>query len=139
MKDYLPICPAPVSEPTARQYPSLTLAYLGDGVHTLWVRTRMLADGPCKVGQIHETVCAQVCASAQAKALAAVVDILSESESDVVRRARNAHVNTVAKHASLADYKSATAFEALIGYLYLIGAHERLSQVLACADAAPQA
>lgn len=130
MIDRIPVCPSPVTPQQAIQTPSLTLALLGDSVHTLWVRHCAMADGARKAAQIHTEVSRRVCAAAQAQALQDILDLLTPEEADVVRRARNTHVNTVAKHASVADYKSATAYEALIGYLYWTGAHDRLYEIL---------
>ncbi len=108
----------------------LPLAFLGDSVHTLFVREYFLNNLNAKIGKI-STNSAKVCkASSQAQTLKGIMPILTKEEADIVRRARNAKPKHTAKNATSADYSYATAFEALVGYLYLKGGEKRLQEIL---------
>lgn len=107
---------------------SLELAYLGDAIYDLYVRRALVKKGG-RVQKMHRAAIAHVCAHAQAAALDRVEGDLTEAEADVVRRARNAH-QTPTKNASAAEYHRATAFEALIGYLYLNDEQARMDALL---------
>ena len=107
----------------------LSLAFIGDAVHTLFVRRQILeAEG--KMNNYHTQASKYCKAAAQAKAMKKLTPLLSEKEQTIVRRARNAKPHHQAKNATSADYNEATMFEALIGYLYLSDNHERLEQFL---------
>lgn len=114
--------------------PPLALAYIGDAVYELAVRRFLLVDGTVRVNQLHRRAIKYVCAGAQAKVLFALEDELTEEEKDVVRRGRNAKSMHVPKGAELMEYKHSTAFESLIGYLYLKGDKDRLNEILALAN-----
>ncbi|MGN0803569.1 MAG: Mini-ribonuclease 3 [Candidatus Faecivicinus sp.] len=107
---------------------SLELAYLGDTVYDLYVRAHLVSAGG-RVGALHRRAIQLVCAHAQAEALARVQEALTEEEAAVVRRARNAQ-QSPPKHADAAEYHRATGLEALIGYLYATGRHERMREIL---------
>lgn len=108
----------------------LPLAFLGDSVHTLFVREYFLNNLNTKIGTI-SSASAKICkASSQAHTLKTITPSLSEEENDIVRRARNAKPKHTAKNATSADYSYATAFEALLGYLYLKGDEKRLQEIL---------
>ena len=107
---------------------SLELAYLGDTIYDLYVRTRLVSEGG-RVRDMHREAIRRVCAHAQSEALARVEGELSEAEADVVRRARNAH-QSPPKNADPAEYHRATALEALVGYLYATGQRQRLDALL---------
>jgi len=108
----------------------LPLAFLGDSVHTLFVREYFLTNLKTKIGTI-STNSAKVCkASSQAQTLKEIMPTLTEEEADIVRRARNAKPKHTAKNATSADYSYATAFEALVGYLYLKDDQKRLQEIL---------
>ena len=107
----------------------LTLSYVGDAVHTLFVREKVVNKINLKAGDYH-TICIKFCkASAQAKVLDEIFDELTEEEQAIAKRARNAKGHK-AKNASLEDYKKATAFEAVVGYLYLSEQKEKLNKIL---------
>ena len=110
---------------------SLELAYLGDALYDLHVRKNLLARGG-RVHVLHKDAVKLVCAHAQSEALERVLPVLTEQESAVVRRARNAH-QAPPRNANPAEYHRATALEALIGYLCITGQNERMEQVLALA------
>ena len=102
-----------------RTYSPLTLAYIGDGVYELIIRTILVKRGNCPVNQLHKKASSLVKASAQSGMMEILEPLLTEEEKSVYRRGRNAHSATMAKHATMADYRRATGFEALMGYLYL--------------------
>lgn len=117
---------APMEEPRARMLNPLQLAYIGDGVWELLVRTRIIYKGR-SARHVHKDAVACVNAGAQAEAFRRIEPLLTDAEADVARRGRNAHAHHAApKNQDAADYRAATALEALIGYLYLIGQEERL-------------
>ena len=108
----------------------LVLAYIGDAFFALYVRTRLLTDEQVKVRVMHSWSAKMVSATVQAAALRCIEPELSLAELEVVRRGRNTK-STVPKSASVADYRSSTGFEALLGYLYIKGDYERLSEMAA--------
>lgn len=107
------------------------LAYMGDAVYEQAVREYILKKGSYNVNSMHRLATDFVKASAQAKVIKTMFDELSESEQSLVRRARNRKYSTKARNADPVTYKWATAFEALVGYLYLAEYDERLEWVLA--------
>ena len=126
----LPINANPMTTKQARELNPLVLAYVGDGVHTLFVRLQELGRTTGKADKLHKAVTAQVKAEAQARSMQAIMDILTEEENDIFHRARNAHSHSMAKNATVSDYRLATGFEALIGFLYLTGQQDRLEYLL---------
>ena len=113
----------------ARMLSPLQLAYIGDSVHALLVRTGLLQKN-LPVRDMHKASNEAVSAVSQAKELARILPLLTEEETDIVRRGRNAHPHHSApKSASTADYAGATGLEALLGYLYLTGQSERILEL----------
>ena len=102
-----------------RSYSPLTLAYIGDGVYELIIRTILVKKGNCPVNRLHKNASSLVKAGAQSAIMEVIEEELTPEELSVYRRGRNAHSPTMAKHATMADYRRATGFEALMGYLYL--------------------
>ena len=102
-----------------RSYSPLTLAYIGDGVYELIIRTILVKKGNCPVNRLHKKASSLVKAGAQSAIMEVIKEKLTPEELRVYRRGRNAHSPTMAKHATMADYRRATGFEALMGYLYL--------------------
>ena len=102
-----------------RSYSPLTLAYIGDGVYELIIRTILVKKGNCPVNRLHKKARSLVKAGAQSAIMEVIEEKLTPEELSVYRRGRNAHSPTMAKHATMADYRRATGFEALMGYLYL--------------------
>lgn len=110
----------------ARLLPPLALAYIGDAVFEVAVRQHVIARPNLRPHHLHIQATKFVSAKAQARMLALIEPQLTEQEQDVVRQGRNAKSGTVPKNANVLDYRHATAFESLIGYLYYTGAHDRL-------------
>ena len=107
-----------------------SLAYIGDAVYELSVRTFMLRHGSLRAEKLHKHVTALVNAAAQSALLAEMEPELSQEELAVYRRGRNAKTLTAAKHQSISDYRRATGLEALMGWLYLSGQTERMETLL---------
>ena len=109
-----------------RSYSPLTLAYIGDGVYELIIRTILVKKGNCPVNRLHKKASSLVKAAAQSAIIEKIEEELTQEEHDIYRRGRNAHSPSMAKHATMADYRRATGFEALMGYLYLKEDYERM-------------
>lgn len=108
----------------------LTLAYIGDTVFDLYIRSYLLHFSNAKVHGLHMRAIKSVCAQAQAKAYEIISPTLSEDEKTIFRRGRNAHNNTYPKHATIQEYKIATGLETLLGYLYLTGQDARMTEIM---------
>ena len=106
------------------------LAFVGDSVYTLFVRTMLADKFDVKSGKLHTLANVYVKAGGQSDALEKILEILTEDELAIFKRARNYKTHSVAKNANVIDYKRATGFEAVVGYIYLIGNYERLNQIL---------
>lgn len=115
-----------VKEQDIRTYSPLTLAYIGDGVYELVIRTVIVGKGNCPVNKLHRKSSSLVKASAQAELIHSIMEELTEEEKIVYKRGRNAKSYTTAKNATMTDYRTATGLEALVGYLYLTEQTERL-------------
>lgn len=113
-----------------RRYSPLTLAYIGDGVFDLIIRSLVTNKGNVQVNKLHHHTSSIVKAGTQAKMAEYLLGFLSEEEQAVYKRGRNAKSHTSAKNASVIDYRKATGFEALVGYLYLTGQNERLMELV---------
>ena len=113
-----------------RTYSPLTLAYIGDGVYELIVRTVLVKRGNCPVNRLHKQASSLVKAASQSALMEVIEPMLTEEEAGVYRRGRNAHSPTMAKHATMSDYRRATGFEALIGYLYLKEDFTRMTELV---------
>lgn len=112
------------------QIAPLSLAYMGDTVYDLFVRTLLLETTTLTAHGLHERAAKLVCAKAQAAAFRRIEPMLTEEELGVFRRGRNSHIGTVPKSASIMDYRVATGLEALIGWLYLSGRDERIRSLM---------
>ena len=118
-----------LSPEAARMLSPLQLAYVGDAVHALLVRVKLIGDN-LRVKDMHIAATRAVNAVSQAQALQACMDILTDEELAIVKRGRNAHAHHSApKSASTQQYAGATGLEALLGYLYLTGQFERLTEL----------
>lgn len=128
MKDYFNTT---LSEDEIRSISSIGLAHLGDAVYELLVRTWLCAHGKATGKGLHRATVELVRAQAQAERMARVLPLLTEEETAVYKRGRNANVHTVPHSASRADYLKATALECLFGWLYLRGEHGRINELFA--------
>lgn len=109
-----------------RSYSPQVLAYIGDGIYELMIRTILVGRGNCQANDLHERASSYVKASAQAAMILAIREELTEEEHHAYKRGRNAKAFSMAKHATMSEYRHATGFEALMGYLYLTGQMERM-------------
>ncbi len=114
----------------AKNYNVLVFAYVGDAVFSLIVRSYFAISSLSKAGVLNSKVNNIVRASTQSKMYDYIENKLLEQELRICKSARNIHTNNVAKNSNLEEYKKATSFEALIGYLYLIGNKERLNEII---------
>lgn len=112
-------------EQDVRAYSPLVLAYIGDAVYDLVIRSVIVEKANRAVNDLHKNAVGYVKAETQAKIILALKEELTEEEEAVYRRGRNAKSNTSAKNATIGDYRKATGFEALIGFLYLMNRMER--------------
>lgn len=112
------------------QMSPLTWAYMGDCVYELYIRTKLVDTTKLKPHELHIKSIKYVKAQAQAETLKKLETILTEEEKEIVRRGRNTQTHHIAKNASMQDYMYATAFEALIGYLYLTKQDDRLFEMM---------
>ena len=126
MEDYFDIQMTPDQ---LRAVSSIGLAHVGDAVFELLVRSWLCARGKATGKGLHRAAVAIVCAESQARRAEKLLPLLTEEETGVFRRGRNANVHTVPSHASRAQDAEATALEALLGWLYLSGRRERVSEL----------
>lgn len=119
-----------VEERDIRSYSPLKLAYLGDAVFEIIVRTLVMEQTGGAVKNLHKRTSTLVNAGTQAELATAMREHLTEEEQAVYRRGRNAKSSSVARHADIHDYRSATGLEALFGYLYLCGRTDRAVELL---------
>ena len=107
----------------------LTLAFVGDTVFDLLTRSELVCEANRPVNALHNMASKKVCAAAQAESIRKILPILSEDETAVFKRGRNAHTGGIPKNASSADYHYATGLESLFGWLYLKGENERIIEL----------
>ena len=107
-------------------YSPLTLAYIGDAVYEIVIRTILVEQANRQVNKIHKAASELVKAHTQAEIVFLIMDQLTEEEEKIYKRGRNAKAVTRAKNASMTDYRTATGFEALMGWLYLTKQSERM-------------
>ena len=116
-------------EKTAKQNGATVLAYLGDAVVEVRVRTTLISLGITDTGRFNSLAQEFVTAHAQSGAYAAVEPYLTEDEAEIMRRGRNAGITHRPKNQTQSDYRRATGFEALMGYLYLCKKTERIDEL----------
>lgn len=108
-----------IKEVDMRTYSPLTLAYIGDGIYDIIIRSIVVDRANTSANRLHKHTSSMVKAQTQARMIELLEEHLSQVEADIYRRGRNAKSYTTAKNASVADYRKATGFEAVMGYLYL--------------------
>ncbi|WP_028242611.1 Mini-ribonuclease 3 [Pseudobutyrivibrio ruminis] len=113
-----------------RTYSPLTLAYIGDSIYDLVIRSILVNKGNTPVNKLHQRASQVVKAQTQAAMILALMDELTDEEKDWYRRGRNSKPHTKAKNASTMDYLEATGFEAVMGYLYLTGDMDRICELV---------
>ena len=113
-----------------RSFSPLTLAYIGDAVYEIVIRTIIVEKGNAPVNKLHHKASSLVKAVAQKEAMEKILPLLTKEEEAVYKRGRNAKSYTSAKNASVIDYRIATGFEALMGFLYLMGRNERMLELI---------
>ncbi len=111
-------------------YSPLTLAYIGDAVYEVVIRTLVISDGNTQVNKLHKRASYYVKANTQAEIIKLLMEELTEEELHYYKRGRNAKSYTSAKNASIGDYRMATGFEALVGYLYLTNQSTRMIELV---------
>lgn len=129
-----PTIHTPLTKEQALGLDALVLAYVGDGVQSLYVRAYLAVAKGGKTGRLHHESVSKVSAVAQAEEADAVRDLFTPEEDDVYRKARNHKSKSTAKNASVCDYRKASGLEAVWGYLYLTGQNERLGYLLSIAN-----
>ena len=110
--------------------PPLTWAYIGDAVFELYIRNKLINETNLKPHKLHIEAIKYVKAKSQAETLNQIYETLTDEEKDIVRRGRNTQNHHLPKNSNVQEYMYATAFEALIGYLYLTKQHTRLKEIL---------
>lgn len=117
-------------ETDIKTYSPLTLAFIGDSIYDLIIRTTVVESGNAPVNKLHKRASKMVQASAQADLYHTIKESLSEEETAVFKRGRNAKSFTSAKNAGVIEYRTATGLEALVGYLYLTDQMDRLMELI---------
>lgn len=115
-----------IADTPLNTYSPLTLAYIGDGIYDLVIRSIIVGKGNTKASKLHRQTSQLVKAHAQSKMMDTLLPLLTDDEEQVFKRGRNAKSPTMAKNATMADYRRATGFEALMGYLYLKDDFDRI-------------
>lgn len=118
-----------MTETEINKMSALALAHMGDAVFELQVRTMLCTGGMCVNGNLHRETVARVCAPAQATFADRILPILTEEETAVYKRGRNAHVHAIPKNATASQYGKATGVEALFGWLHLMGRQGRIEEL----------
>lgn len=111
-------------------YSPLVLAYIGDGVYEVMIRTKMINHGSLQVNKLHKRSSELVKAGSQARLIKLIEDALTEEEHAVYKRGRNAKSGACAKNASMIDYRTATGLEALVGWLFLREEFDRMAYLV---------
>lgn len=119
-----------VEEHPVNDYSPLVLAYIGDAVYELILRTIVISKGNQQVNKLHRETSRYAKAQAQAAMMDTLFPMLTEEEADIYRRGRNAKSHTISKNATVGDYRKATGFEALVGFLYLSGNMSRIIELV---------
>ena len=119
-----------MTEEKARQLSPVTLAFVGDAVYSLYVRSREVSLTDRKPAELQKRTCEVVSAKGQSALLERVESAFTPEEEAIYHRGRNAKKATKSKNASVTDYNRSTGFEAVLGYLYLTGQYERIAEII---------
>ncbi len=126
----IPICSNPIAKDKAKQMNPLVLAFVGDSVQALYVRSTLSVSSTAKAGALHVQSAKKVCAGAQAEQADRLTAMLTDEERDIFHRARNSKSAHHAKNFEVIDYHKASGLEAVMGYLYLVGDIARLETLI---------
>lgn len=107
-----------------------TLAFIGDAVYNVYIRCYLASHSNVKTGMLHKESIKYVSAKGQSHTIDDILDMLTEEEKSIYKRGRNTNIATVSKNVDVVNYKRATGFEALIGYLYVKGNKDRLDELV---------
>jgi len=107
-----------------------TLAFIGDAVYNVYIRSYLASLNNSRTGILHQSSIKYVSAKGQSYTIDKIFDILTEEEKNIYKRGRNTNVGTISKHVDVVEYKKATGFEAMIGYLYVTKQKERLDKII---------
>ena len=127
---FVPHSQTEFTEAELRSANPLSLSLIGDGVHTLFIRTKEYLQGHYKNGALHFMTIKEVCAESQAELAKKMLPLLNEKELYIFKKGKNSKPHSIPGHATLYQYNMATAFEAVLGYLYLSGQNDRLEELL---------
>ncbi len=119
-----------VSADKARNISPVTLAFVGDAVYSLYVRQRLVLTTDYGTGELQKLSSSKVSAHGQSGLLEKLLPLLTEEETDIYKRGRNAKKPTKSKNASVVEYNRSTGLEAVLGFLYLTGRYSRITQLL---------
>lgn len=119
-----------LTEAQIKNISPVTLAFVGDAVYTLYVREKLVTEHDFTTGTLQKLSSEEVSAHGQNALLNGILPLLTEEETGVFKRGRNAKKPTRSKNATVAEYNNSTGFEALVGYLYLMGRYDRLETLL---------
>lgn len=119
-----------LDEVSARNLNPQVLAFIGDGVYSLYIRHKLMLSSELKGKDLHNQVTSYVKAGGQSNFIATLLPLFTDTEMSVFKRARNHKTLSQAKNAKVVDYRRATGLEAVLGYLYLIGNTDRLNEIL---------
>lgn len=119
-----------MKEVDMKEYSPLTLAYIGDSIYDLVIKSIVVNEGNRQVNKLHKETSSYVQASAQSQMMRVIQEELTEEERAVYKRGRNAKSVSPARNQSLTDYRRATGFEALMGYLYLTQDYKRMIDLI---------
>ncbi|MDY4586121.1 MAG: ribonuclease III domain-containing protein [Oscillospiraceae bacterium] len=113
-----------------REQSPLTLAFVGDAVYSLMIREYLATDKRYNINKLHHLTVCYVSAHGQMQALGIIENMLTEEEKNIIKRGHNSSKASVAKHATVEEYRSSTGFECLMGYLELTGQKDRLKEIV---------
>ena len=119
-----------ITDVDIRTYSPLTLAYIGDGIFDLIIRSLVVAKGNARAGQLHRRTSQIVKAKTQAEIIESIIPLLTEEEEFAYKLGRNHRISGKPKHASVSEYSRATGLEAIFGYLHLTGNNERIQTLI---------
>ena len=119
-----------ISPQKAKNLSPVTLAFVGDAVYSLYVREKLVLSTDFNTGTLQKLTSTEVSAHGQSALLEKILPLFTDEEADIFKRGRNAKKSTRSKNASVLEYNRSTGFEAVLGYLYLTGQYQRISELL---------